>query len=121
MCRESLRYGTGNMVIVHRSSMYTESTRKIHANSKDIHKQAAPGAQYIGGRKASTPGAWENDNAARQHKEGLAMRRGATMLVMLGALWLLPLLLTGCDGDGDSSRAFVLEECRLDDAGCRLQ
>lgn len=49
------------------------------------------------------------------------MRRGATTLVMLAALWLLPLLLTGCDGDGDNSRAFVLEECRLDDAGCRLQ
>jgi hypothetical protein len=57
-----------------------------------------------------------------QNKEGLAMRRFAMTLAMLGVVLLLPLILTSCDGDNpEAPGTFVLGECRLDAAECRLQ
>jgi hypothetical protein len=61
----------------------------------------------------------DNARAETRHKEGLTMRRCAMTLAMLGVVLLFPLLLAGCDGDG--SGGFVLGECRLDTADCRLQ
>jgi len=64
----------------------------------------------------------DNQSQVTQNEEGLAMRRYTLTLAMLGALLLFPVLLTGCDGDNPAnSGAFVLEECRLDAAECRLQ
>ena len=50
------------------------------------------------------------------------MRRFVMTLAMLGVVLLLPVILTGCDGDNpEAPGTFLLGECRLDAAECRLQ
>ena len=50
------------------------------------------------------------------------MRQVAITVFLLSVLSLCTTLLLGCDDDGGNGmQAFVLGECRLDDADCRLQ
>lgn len=48
------------------------------------------------------------------------MRNFSVAMFLLCSLLILPLLVTGC-GDDDESQTFQLNDCRLDDANCRLQ
>jgi hypothetical protein len=56
-------------------------------------------------------------------REGvMEMRQAAITILLLSVLSLCTTLLPSCDDDGDNgTEAFVLGECRLDDADCRLQ
>lgn len=47
-------------------------------------------------------------------------RRIRWMLVLGFLMLITPLLILGCDGDSDTG-PFVLGECRLNAADCRLQ
>jgi len=40
---------------------------------------------------------------------------------LLGILIVFTLLLAGCGDDDDGTQIFQLNDCRLDDASCRLQ
>ena len=50
------------------------------------------------------------------------MRHVAITILLLSVFLLCTTLLLGCDGDGGNpTQAFVLGECPLNDAVCRLQ
>jgi hypothetical protein len=52
----------------------------------------------------------------------MEVRQAAITILVLSVFLLCTMLLLGCDDDGgNGSRAFVLGECQLNDADCRLQ
>ncbi len=48
-------------------------------------------------------------------------KRWGSILAMVFLIMIAVLLMAGCNGDDDDAGPFVLNECRLNDANCRLQ
>ena len=48
-------------------------------------------------------------------------KRWVSILVMTLLTMMAFLLMAGCNGDDDNAGPFALNECRLDNADCRLQ